>query len=414
VTRALPGAPGSLAAPTASSEPFSPELAVKSFHGLHQLLIALVLGMATADGALAAGASGPAMVIDAGATVSVATGTQFTLPLNLTNNGTFTPALGSGITITGTGSPVLQGVTTFADLTINLTGTATLGNAASVQGVLTLVSGNLSLNGHDLLVSGILGGSASSYVVTPDTLGRLAQSITQYAPILFPVGNSTYDPVTIQPAVGTDRAWVAVMDAPPLTGLIPSAAMGRAWLVRQLNAPGVDGDLMLGLGWNNGEQGVNFDRSLGQPTSALAYRWLGGTWVVQPGVRTSVNGSATNPPLDTLRTQAMGLWTMASPGVLGVDTPGMGEPPHGLELAQNSPNPCVRAATIRFGLPQQASVTLAVYTVLGERVATLAQGEQAAGWHTATFDPGRLRGGIYFYRLDALGRTLSRKLIVVR
>jgi len=97
-----------------------------------------------------------------------------------------------------------------------------------------------------------------------------------------------------------------------------------------------------------------------------------------------------------------------------VDPPGMGETPRGLELAQNSPNPCVRATTIRFGLPQRSSVSLGVYTVLGERVATLAQGEQGPGWHTATFDPGRLHGGIYFYRLDALGRTLSRKLVVVR
>jgi hypothetical protein len=190
--------------------------------------------------------------------------------------------------------------------------------------------------------------------------------------------------------------------------------MSRAWLVRQFNAPGADGDLVLGLGWNDGEQGVNFDRSVGHATSAQAYRWLGGAWVLQPGVRASQSITGSIPPLDTLRTQAMGLWTMASPGVTAVDPPGVGEAPRGLELAQNMPNPCTRATTIRFGLPQRASVSLGVYTVLGERVATLAQGDQEPGWHTATFDPGRLPGGMYFYRLDALGRTLSRKLIVVR
>jgi len=204
-----------------------------------------------------------------------------------------------------------------------------------------------------------------------------------------------------------------VLDAPPAGILTPGAALARAWAVSGANAPGADGSISMTVQWNAPEQGATFDRSVGNRTSAVAWRYLGGNWSPQPGVRTTDNGLY--PAVDNLVTPNTGLWTLAGYGaLLAVDPPGMSGVPGGVELAQNTPNPFLRETTIRYGLPKSASVSLALYSLMGERVATLAQGVQDAGWHFAMLDASRLPGGIYFYRLEAGGATRSRKVIVIK
>ena len=74
-------------------------------------------------------------------------------------------------------------------------------------------------------------------------------------------------------------------------------------------------------------------------------------------------------------------------------------------LASNYPNPFTHATTIEYALPASGPVRLAVYDALGREVATLAQGVQQAGRHTAVFDGTSLPSGVYMYRLEAAGRA---------
>jgi hypothetical protein len=83
--------------------------------------------------------------------------------------------------------------------------------------------------------------------------------------------------------------------------------------------------------------------------------------------------------------------------------------PERLELHQNYPNPFNPSTVIRFGLPDDAYVTLKVYSVIGEEVATLAEGWRRAGTHSVTFAPKHLANGIYFYVLEAGQERLIRK-----
>ena len=83
------------------------------------------------------------------------------------------------------------------------------------------------------------------------------------------------------------------------------------------------------------------------------------------------------------------------------------------------PNPFNPETTIRFALPRATRVDLAVYDVAGRRVATLASGRFAAGRHAVRFsgtsDAGtRLGSGVYFYRLAADGRVLTRRMVLVK
>ncbi|MFB3910479.1 MAG: C25 family cysteine peptidase [Candidatus Eisenbacteria bacterium] len=95
------------------------------------------------------------------------------------------------------------------------------------------------------------------------------------------------------------------------------------------------------------------------------------------------------------------------------------ETPKSLQLGACHPNPLHQGATILFDLPQNAQVRLGVYDVAGRKIAQLVSGTLAAGRHQVLWngrdEAGRMAAsGVYLYRLEALGQTLTRKMLVVR
>jgi len=83
-------------------------------------------------------------------------------------------------------------------------------------------------------------------------------------------------------------------------------------------------------------------------------------------------------------------------------------------LSQNYPNPFNPATTIQFSLAKPSNVTLIVYNVLGQRVASLANGFMNAGLHSVLFDASALSSGVYYYRLEAGPFTKSAKMMLVK
>jgi hypothetical protein len=84
-------------------------------------------------------------------------------------------------------------------------------------------------------------------------------------------------------------------------------------------------------------------------------------------------------------------------GSTGVD---QDELPEGYALDQNYPNPFNPVTTIEFALGGSGQVSLAVYDVLGRKVATLVDGVQHAGSYRVSFNAAALSSGVYFYRLE--------------
>jgi hypothetical protein len=89
-------------------------------------------------------------------------------------------------------------------------------------------------------------------------------------------------------------------------------------------------------------------------------------------------------------------------------------PPQQITLQQNEPNPFNPTTTIRFSLPQREHVTLKVFDVNGREVATLVEGEMAAGKHHVPFAPRDLAGGLYFYQLTAGKFSQTRKAVLIK
>ena len=90
------------------------------------------------------------------------------------------------------------------------------------------------------------------------------------------------------------------------------------------------------------------------------------------------------------------------------------ELPESMTLHQNYPNPFNPATQIRFDLAEPGHVTLTVYDMLGQRVATLADTPMSTGQHEVTFDATGLSSGIYLYRLSSGNRTLTRSMLLMK
>lgn len=88
--------------------------------------------------------------------------------------------------------------------------------------------------------------------------------------------------------------------------------------------------------------------------------------------------------------------------------------PNEYHLAQNYPNPFNPSTIIRFSILNTEHVTLTVYNMLGERVATLANKEISSGEHEVVFDASQLSSGTYFYRLSTSAYTETKKMLLIR
>jgi len=84
-------------------------------------------------------------------------------------------------------------------------------------------------------------------------------------------------------------------------------------------------------------------------------------------------------------------------------------------LQQNYPNPFNPATVIGYELEKDAHVTLKVFNIMGEKVRTLVNANQAAGAHRAIFEAGDLPGGVYFYKIAVANKfEESRKMLLLR
>ncbi|MEM9997866.1 MAG: T9SS type A sorting domain-containing protein, partial [Bacteroidota bacterium] len=97
-----------------------------------------------------------------------------------------------------------------------------------------------------------------------------------------------------------------------------------------------------------------------------------------------------------------------------VSTEDEGSLPERVTLTHPYPNPASTTMTVPFGLPTAAEAEIEVYDLLGRRVAQLATGDHAAGWHTLRWDVNRLASGVYILRLRADGVSETQRVTVVR
>ncbi len=88
--------------------------------------------------------------------------------------------------------------------------------------------------------------------------------------------------------------------------------------------------------------------------------------------------------------------------------------PEEIILFQNYPNPFNPSTNISFEIPAQQRVTLSVYSISGQRIATLTDAQYAAGTYSLTWDASNNASGIYFYVLETGGKSFSKKMTLIK
>ena len=88
--------------------------------------------------------------------------------------------------------------------------------------------------------------------------------------------------------------------------------------------------------------------------------------------------------------------------------------PSEFSLEQNYPNPFNPTTSIQYAVISRQFVSLKVYDVLGNEVATLVNKEMQVGSYEAEFDGSELTSGVYFYKLQAGNFIKTKKMILIK
>jgi hypothetical protein len=88
--------------------------------------------------------------------------------------------------------------------------------------------------------------------------------------------------------------------------------------------------------------------------------------------------------------------------------------PVSYNLSQNYPNPFNPVTQISFAIPKQGLVTLKVFNILGQQVATLVNEVKSAGEYRVDFNASGLTSGVYFYKLESNGYSDIKKMMLIK
>ena len=88
--------------------------------------------------------------------------------------------------------------------------------------------------------------------------------------------------------------------------------------------------------------------------------------------------------------------------------------PQMFRLSQNYPNPFNPSTVIRFEVTKASHVRLVIYSITGEEVATLVDGNKTPGIYETTWNASGMASGAYLYRLTAGGLTETKRMILVK
>jgi hypothetical protein len=83
-------------------------------------------------------------------------------------------------------------------------------------------------------------------------------------------------------------------------------------------------------------------------------------------------------------------------------------------LSQNYPNPFNPTTNIRFSIPKAGLVTMKVYNVIGQEVASLVNEYKEAGTYNVDFNGVNLTSGVYFYSISSGDFTSTKKMILMK
>jgi hypothetical protein len=345
----------------------------------------------------AGGLSAQGISIGSGTTLSLG-GATLSLPNNWSNAGTFTAGTGTVIFNGTSGDQTITNASgeTFQNLTINkASGEVVLNSKITVNGTLTITSGDINLDGDTLLL-----GTSATLAETPgNTVKGTSGVIMATRTLGASPGNvaGLGADISSSPVLGVTT--VVRGHKPDTVGT--SNSICRYYKIAPANNSGLNATVT--FKYDQSELN-NLTESTLKVFNSINN---GNDW-------TSITGS-----LDTLNNTvsvsnigSFNMWSFFSssnPPVAVEELGKTAELPKVYALAQNYPNPFNPVTSISFDLPKQSSVVLKIFDVIGREVATLVNANLAAGKYTKTWNASSFTSGVYFYRLDTQQITGSER-----
>jgi hypothetical protein len=129
--------------------------------------------------------------------------------------------------------------------------------------------------------------------------------------------------------------------------------------------------------------------------------------------RTYQSGTNAYPPDNGLKsTFFVSSYTFTPPPPSDVQEGGM--QPQSFKLEQNYPNPFNPSTVIDYTVGRSGHVTLKVFNLLGQEVATLVNEDRPSGSYQASLNAASLPSGVYVYRLSSGSFSETRKMLLLR
>lgn len=106
-----------------------------------------------------------------------------------------------------------------------------------------------------------------------------------------------------------------------------------------------------------------------------------------------------------------GIWWQSNPVSVGLANLDM---PKEFELSQNYPNPFNPSTTIKFSVPKEGNVRIAIFNSLGEQVDLLVNSHKNAGNYVTGWNAINFASGIYYYSIQANDYVQTKKMILMK
>jgi len=315
---------------------------------------------------------------------------------SLTLNNTTVEFNGTSVQTIGGSEP-----TTFNSLTIiNSSGDVNMSIDASVEGIFLFNNGKLN-TGSNMLTLGttpgfLLGESAGKYLVGNLTTTRVVGT-----------GSSVLGNIGVSLGAGLDdlgSLTVTRISGPAgIISLNGNSGIARSWLISSTNPPINGRDIT--FSW------VSDDDNAVELTNALIFASsdLGMSWAAVDEGQDVSSRSITIVNATEFLAYTVGNENNPTDVVNNEITN-----PYHFKLFQNYPNPFNPSTTIYFQIQDAGIVTLIVYDILGNEVATLVNENKEPGNYNFSFDASSLSSGTYIYQLRMNGFVETKKLIMIK
>ena len=187
-------------------------------------------------------------------------------------------------------------------------------------------------------------------------------------------------------------------DVTYMWNIVDSISLTRAERIAS-NGSGVDPKLSL----THGQIQMLVRRIAGSAPRIYSLAWF---VEASDGLSTTLSSP---PNLDP--SQRPGFYLTIEDFLVGVQPVGA---PGKLSLGQNYPNPFNPSTSIRFSVPNDGRVTLRVFDLLGAPVKTLVDEHAEAGEYNVSFNAAALPSGTYIYKLQFDGKTITRRMTLMK